>query len=124
MSTNCLNLHLLFAFKNNIVGLLKEWKHGRAIISRSKSDDKGGTMRLGSYSCVLKKNSKASLIYKKKIVKERHRHRYEVNISYEKKHVIDIYTHIYVAEVGKWLEWEPDAFKIDNQVYPDEGLKV
>jgi hypothetical protein len=46
----------------------------------------------------------------------------DANEYCKKTHVIDIYTHIYVAEVGKWLEWEPDAFKIDNQVYPDEGL--
>ena len=46
----------------------------------------------------------------------------DANEYCKKTHVIDIYTHIYVAEVGKWLEWEPDAFKIDHQVYPDEGL--
>lgn len=41
--------------------------------------NKGGTMRLGSYKCVLKKNSKAYQAYKELVIKERHRHRFEVN---------------------------------------------
>jgi CTP synthase len=36
-------------------------------------------MRLGSYPCYLKPTSLASKIYKKKLINERHRHRYEVN---------------------------------------------
>lgn len=39
----------------------------------------GGTMRLGSYPCVLKEDSKAFASYGTKIANERHRHRYEVN---------------------------------------------
>ncbi|MEC7984412.1 MAG: gamma-glutamyl-gamma-aminobutyrate hydrolase family protein, partial [Myxococcota bacterium] len=44
--------------------------------------EKGGTMRLGSYPCQLKKGSLAAKIYGKKEVQERHRHRYEVNPQY------------------------------------------
>ena len=44
--------------------------------------DKGGTMRLGSYPCVLSKDSKAYSVYKKKDISERHRHRYELNNQY------------------------------------------
>lgn len=44
----------------------------------------GGTMRLGSYVCHLKEGSKAAKAYGKKIVEERHRHRYEVNNEYKK----------------------------------------
>ena len=40
---------------------------------------KSGTMRLGSYSCELSKDSLANEYYKKKNISERHRHRYEVN---------------------------------------------
>jgi len=40
---------------------------------------KGGTMRLGKYSCKLEKNSLAFKIYKQEIIYERHRHRYEFN---------------------------------------------
>jgi CTP synthase len=41
--------------------------------------DKGGTMRLGAYPCVLKPGSRALDIYKKEEISERHRHRFEVN---------------------------------------------
>lgn len=41
--------------------------------------NKGGTMRLGSYNCELKKNSKAFEAYQKTMIAERHRHRYEFN---------------------------------------------
>jgi CTP synthase len=44
--------------------------------------DKGGTMRLGAYRCVLKSNSLAFRLYGKDEVSERHRHRYEVNNAY------------------------------------------
>lgn len=44
--------------------------------------DIGGTLRLGSYPCVLKKDSKAFALYKTELVHERHRHRYEVNNQY------------------------------------------
>ncbi|WP_187260880.1 CTP synthase [Pontibacter beigongshangensis] len=43
---------------------------------------KGGTMRLGAYTCELKKGSKAYSIYGKSKISERHRHRYEFNNSY------------------------------------------
>jgi len=41
--------------------------------------DMGGTMRLGSYPCVLKKESKAYTAYQQININERHRHRYEFN---------------------------------------------
>jgi CTP synthase len=44
--------------------------------------DKGGTMRLGSYDCVLEPGSLAEKAYGAREVKERHRHRYEVNNQY------------------------------------------
>ena len=40
---------------------------------------KGGTMRLGAYSCELQRDSKAYEAYKRLVIKERHRHRYELN---------------------------------------------
>lgn len=43
---------------------------------------KGGTMRLGAYPCFLKPETKIAEIYKKHLVYERHRHRYEVNPRY------------------------------------------
>ncbi|MEK6646398.1 MAG: CTP synthase [Candidatus Firestonebacteria bacterium] len=47
--------------------------------------NKGGTMRLGSYPCKLKKDSLAYKAYGKEIICERHRHRYEVNNEYKRK---------------------------------------
>ena len=44
----------------------------------------GGTLRLGSYPCVLDKNSKAYEVYGTDHITERHRHRYEVNNDYRK----------------------------------------
>lgn len=44
--------------------------------------DKGGTMRLGSYDCQLKRDSNAHLAYGKSKISERHRHRYEFNNSF------------------------------------------
>ena len=43
---------------------------------------KGGTMRLGAYDCVLQKGSLAFRVYGKEQIKERHRHRYEMNNDY------------------------------------------
>ena len=43
---------------------------------------KGGTMRLGSWKCEIKKGSKIYDIYKKENIQERHRHRWEVNNEY------------------------------------------
>ena len=45
--------------------------------------NKGGTMRLGSYPCALKKGSKAYKAYGKVNVEERHRHRFEFNNEYK-----------------------------------------
>lgn len=42
----------------------------------------GGTLRLGSYPCVLDETSKAYEVYGEKVIEERHRHRYEVNNQY------------------------------------------
>ena len=44
--------------------------------------DKGGTMRLGAYPCLLKKGTLAQVIYDADEISERHRHRWEVNNSY------------------------------------------
>ena len=50
--------------------------------SQKDVDEKGGSMRLGSYPCELKKDSLAYNIYKNTEISERHRHRWEVNNKY------------------------------------------
>ena len=69
----------------SVVGLMTEWVKNNTIIKRNINSDKGGTMRLGSYQAKLKKNSKVFSIYKKNIISERHRHRYEVNEKFISK---------------------------------------
>jgi CTP synthase len=49
---------------------------------QKKIIDKGATMRLGSYECALTPGSKAAKAYKAESIRERHRHRYEVNNAY------------------------------------------
>jgi len=67
-----------------IVGLIDEWNKDGKII---KGTDKnlGGTMRLGLYEAKLKNNSAINKIYKTSTIKERHRHRYEVNVNHKDK---------------------------------------
>ena len=68
----------------HIIGLLNEWtKDGKKIQGTKKN--LGGTMRLGSYEAKLRKNSLIQKIYKTNLIKERHRHRYEVNIAFKEK---------------------------------------
>jgi len=69
---------------NNIIGLMTEWIKDGEQISRSDKINYGGSMRLGSYECIVKPFTLASRIYKKISIKERHRHRYEMNIKHEK----------------------------------------
>lgn len=45
----------------------------------------GGTMRLGSYPCEINKNSNVFKAYKKDLIDERHRHRYEFNNAYQEE---------------------------------------
>ncbi len=55
------------------------------IMEGQKSKTKlGGTMRLGSYPCILLEGTNVRNIYKKEIIYERHRHRYEFNNAYRK----------------------------------------
>ncbi|MGC1243795.1 MAG: CTP synthase [Chryseosolibacter sp.] len=59
--------------KNPVIDMMEEQK---------KITMKGGTMRLGSYDCKLKKGSKAHAAYGESLIQERHRHRYEFNNRY------------------------------------------
>ena len=48
-------------------------------------EDKGATMRLGHYPCVLKENTKSYEAFQQPIILERHRHRYELNNDYRSR---------------------------------------
>ncbi|MDF2971283.1 MAG: synthase [Microvirga sp.] len=65
-----------------VVGLMTEWLRGNELEKRTAAGDLGGTMRLGAYQASLKPGSKVAEIYGGTEISERHRHRYEVNMSY------------------------------------------
>ena len=65
-----------------VVYHLREWVQGNQKVTRRKSDDKGGTMRLGAYDAVLKEGSRVAQVYGATAIDERHRHRYEVDTKY------------------------------------------
>ncbi len=60
---------------SNIIDLMLEQKKVTAY---------GGTMRLGSYPCKITKGTKTHRTYRKELIHERHRHRYEVNNKFRK----------------------------------------
>jgi len=60
----------------NVIDIMEEQKN---------ITNMGGTMRLGQYECVLKQGSRAINIYGQENIRERHRHRYEFNNSFEKE---------------------------------------
>ena len=67
-----------------IIGLISEWiKNGKKFQGTDKN--LGGTMRLGSFDAKLEEKSMIKKIYGKSLIKERHRHRYEVNITYKEE---------------------------------------
>ncbi|MFC5736455.1 CTP synthase [Rhodobacter sp. 140A] len=68
-----------------VVYHLKEWVQGNHRVERKLDDDKGGTMRLGAYTAILKEGSKVAEVYGTTQIEERHRHRYEVDIKYRDK---------------------------------------
>ena len=70
--------------KNSVVGLMTEWvTSDNKVEKRELNGDLGGTMRLGAYNAMLKKDSKVFKIYENEMISERHRHRFEVNNNYE-----------------------------------------
>ena len=66
-----------------VVALIDEWQTADGSVeTRDESADLGGTMRLGAQEVELKAGSLAAKIYGCELIRERHRHRYEVNNNY------------------------------------------
>ena len=59
---------------HKVIDLMEEQKNVTSV---------GGSMRLGAYDCVLQKDSKIHKVYGKKLIQERHRHRFEFNNDYK-----------------------------------------
>jgi len=64
-----------------VIYLMKEWYDYRTkqVQVRDETSDMGGTLRLGSYPCMLQNSTLAHSAYALKEIQERHRHRYEFN---------------------------------------------
>ena len=63
-----------------VVGLITEWQDATgATEKRSDASDLGGTMRLGGQNCKIESSSHIYSCYQVETIRERHRHRYEVN---------------------------------------------
>ncbi len=66
-----------------VIYLMEEWVDRNQVIQKRSCDSvKGGSMRLGAYPCRIEEGSLAFEAYNKKLIYERHRHRYEFNNAY------------------------------------------
>lgn len=83
--------------------------------------EKGATMRLGAYPCILKEGTKAFELYGEKNISERHRHRYEVNPNYVAKLeeggliISGVSPKNNIVEMCEWKE----GFGIGTQAHPE-----
>lgn len=66
-----------------VVGLMTEWLKEGELQQREENGNLGGTMRLGAFKAKLKSGTKIADIYQTTDIAERHRHRYEVNMTYK-----------------------------------------
>jgi len=70
---------------NPVIGLINEWLDASGSTERrDENSDLGGTMRLGAQTSHLVAGTKVHSIYEADAIRERHRHRYEVNNNYTK----------------------------------------
>ena len=79
--------HVLGYEDANSIELDPDTKHPVIALMPDQEDveDIGGTLRLGSYPCILAEGSKSYELFGKKEIHERHRHRYEVNNAFRKE---------------------------------------
>jgi CTP synthase len=69
--------------RHPVIGLITEWTNESGDLeTRDADSDLGGSMRMGEQECCLSADSLTSKVYGAASIKERHRHRYEVNPNY------------------------------------------
>ena len=105
-----------------VVYHLKEWVQGNAKVKRKSDDDKGGTMRLGSYDATLTTGSKVAEIYGSLAIEERHRHRYEVDTKYREQLEAKGLVFSGMSPDGKLpeiVEWSDHPWFIGVQFHPE-----
>lgn len=84
--------------------------------------EKGGTMRLGGYTCNLVEGTKAHLLYGVATVVERHRHRYEFNNKYRnilENHGLKVAGVYLPRNLVEIIELEDHPFYIGTQFHPE-----
>ncbi len=105
-----------------VVYHLKEWVQGNATVNRRPDDDKGGTMRLGAYDAVLADGSKVAQLYGSTQIHERHRHRYEVDVTYQAQLEETGLRFSGMSPDGKLpeiVEWQDHPWFIGVQFHPE-----
>ena len=83
---------------------------------------KGGTIRLGSYECIIEKDSLAYTLYKSDKIKERHRHRYEFNSDFKDEFIknnMKLSGHCPIHDLIEMVEYPNNLFYIGCQFHPE-----
>jgi CTP synthase len=107
-----------------VIYLMEKWydhRKGR-VEERSSGSEKGGTMRLGAYPCVLKKGTNAYAAYEADDISERHRHRYEFNNVYKgvlSQHGMRVSGTSPDAELVEMVEVEDHPWFLGCQFHPE-----
>ena len=89
---------------------------------QSETIEKGGTMRLGSYPCELKEDSKLASYYGAKSIAERHRHRYEFNNEYRDEFVKNGMSIVGTSPDNRLveaIEYNKNDFYVGVQFHPE-----
>lgn len=107
-----------------VIYLMEKWydfRKGRIEV-RSESSQKGGTMRLGAYPCILAEGTAAFRAYGIKEISERHRHRYEFNNAYREiltRHGLKISGLSPDGELVEIIEIEDHPWFLGCQFHPE-----
>lgn len=129
----CLGMQIaVIEFARNVLGYsdansrefdeLSEHKVIDFMLGQSDDMEKGGTMRLGAYPCVLADGSKLLSLYGEKEIQERHRHRYEFNNDYRDEFIRNGMTIAGTSPDGRLVEAvENDScsFFVGVQYHPE-----
>ena len=129
----CLGMQLaIVEFARNVVGcadahsaeLMPDTTHPVIHIMPDQHGvtDLGGTLRLGSYKCILNENSKAYHLYGTKEIAERHRHRYEVNNDYRDELIENGMSLTGISPDGRiveMIELEDHPWFVATQAHPE-----
>ncbi len=110
--------------KDPVIYLMERWydfRKGRVEV-RTEGSQKGGTMRLGAYPCILEEGTHAYRAYGIKEISERHRHRYEFNNAYKEilvRHGLKISGLSPDGELVEIIEIEDHPWFLGCQFHPE-----